>query len=329
MLAAMAMVPIVSADETQNLALQQDIRTIVRTPVRLADPAETIMASTQQSPQTYAMPENDKQEIFKAIDKSILSKKEKTELKKKLGEIWSGTPKLSDDEKKAVFSTVYSIVMKPDVIKPTWSGYPVDPYYMDVHNDMAWIAGYSMGLGQNSADTLKSMAGQPDVPPPSASWNHYYSSGAADQAAWYAYLSSNEWISDHSQALQYLAYSMHYIADMSQPFHYWFAQSLPQHAEYENFVGQNWHSSDLNFYNSAANDGYYYYITNVRDSASYLAWRTHYSQNQYDYINDKILNDPNWRTDQTLIRYTRECLVDGERYQMGLVDWVQRNVNAA
>jgi hypothetical protein len=312
-----AMVPWVCAAKTTDLTPPQGTEIISLNPVRLEEPANTVRNSTV----AYTMPEEDQKAIFKAIEKSSLSEKEKAELIRKLTAIWSGTSKLSEDEMEDVFVTVYSIIMDTGEPGLKWTGYPVDPNYKDVHNDMAWIAGYSMGLGSSAANTLASMAGQPDYPPPGASWNHYYSSGAADEAESYADLAQSEWNSDPPQALNDLAYSMHFMADMSQPFHYWFAQGLPQHAAYESFVGDNWHSGE-EFYTTVAGDGYYYYISDVSDAASYLAWKSHYEQNQYDYINNAIQTDPNWQSDPTLIQYTEECLIDGERYQMGLVDYV-------
>jgi hypothetical protein len=317
LLAAMAMVPGVCAEKAADLSPPQGTDIITKNPVRLDDPADSVRNSTA----TYSMPEKDQNEIFEAVEKSSLSDKEKADLIQKLTAIWSGTSKLSDEETEDVFVTVYSIIMDTGEPGLKWTGYPVDPNYKDVHNDMAWIAGYSMGLGSSAANTLASIAGEPDYPPPGASWNHYYSSGAADEAESYADLAQSEWSSDPPQALSDLAYSMHFMADMSQPFHYWFAQGLPQHAAYESFVGDNWHSGE-DFYTTVAGDGYYYSISDVSDAASYLAWKSHYQQNQYDYINNAIQTDPNWQSDSTLIQYTGECLIDGERYQMGLVDYV-------
>ncbi|MCK9581145.1 MAG: hypothetical protein M0Q92_11980 [Methanoregula sp.] len=316
LLAGMVLAPMVSAEEI--VTTPQKSGTITTDPIRLDDPANLMKTNTV----VYSMPEKDQQEIFQAIDNSSLTAKEKTDLKKNLTAIWSGTSTLSDTEMEELYATVYNIIMEPGGPSPKWSGTPVDPNYMDVHNDMAYIAGYSMGLGSSAANTLSSMAGEPDNPPPSASWNHYYSTGAATEAESFAYLAQGEWMSNRAQALNDLAYSMHFMADLSQPFHYSFVQGLPQHAAYESFVGNNWHSTNLNFYNTVVNDGYYYGITDVSDAASYLAWQSHFSDDRYQYINDKILNDPNWQTDSDVIQYTVECLIEGERYQMGLVDYV-------
>ena len=192
-----------------------------------------------------------------------------------------------------------------------WAGF--------IHNDMAKIAGEKMGLSYYEYNTtLGTYADDPDSW--GYSWNHYKMTGAPGEAEYYANLAKTYYQEgDTTNGATNLAYSMHFMTDMSMPFHYMY-YALPLHTEYESYVSGQW-ESDHDFRDVVEDNYYYYYITDVSDSADNLAAVS----NQYlNYIETTMNQDPNWQDDPTLIQYTENCILHGARYNMGLVDYVKR-----
>jgi hypothetical protein len=183
---------------------------------------------------------------------------------------------------------------------------------------MARIAGEKMGLSGNYIDILYVKAGDPD------SWfgfsyNHYALTGGPENTRDYANL-ARSYIKNGNPGLGYenLAYSMHFMTDMSQPFHYFYDGLLP-HKTYEDYVDANWITGQT--YISVVNgNNYYYYITDPYASAMNLA---RYSFQYKAYI-ISAMDKAGWQTNPTLIQDTKDCLVQGERYDMGLVNYVTR-----
>jgi hypothetical protein len=67
-------------------------------------------------------------------------------------------------------------------------------------------------------------------------------------------------------------------------------------------------------------NGWYYYITDPAVSAQNLAV---YS-NQYQMYLVSALSKPGWPNDPTLVKDTRDCLYQGELYDMGLINYATR-----
>jgi len=265
--------------------------------------------------------------IIEGIKDSDIATSQKHDLIKTLKEIWAGKSDLSDTEQQQVMKELSSILLTSTEVGIEWTGYyPWDPSWnhwtlADVHNDMAKLAGEKMGLSSTYCNILRDYASEPDT------WFgdqvfHYKISGAAIQAENRA-ISAHNYIrnlGNPTEGYKQLSYSMHYMSDLSNPYHY-SPVFLINHGKYEEYVGDNWHSGD-NYYSDVYNDGYYYYITDVSDAANNLA---NVCNQYFSYINSEVSNDPDgFGDDPTLISYTRTCLIHGIRYDAGLVNWVNR-----
>ena len=229
--------------------------------------------------------------------------------------------KLSDTEKLNVLIEVSEILLSSnsDEVSTRWSGYTYGR--SAPHNDMAKIAGQKKGLSSAACNILYENAAIPDTW--SYSYNHYAVTGAPNEAENYAntarsYLNDGN-PSNDDIGYTNLAYSLHFMTDMSEPFHY-SVIDLSNHAEYETYTLDNWESGK-DYLSDVELNWYYYYVTDVSDSASSLASASH----QYlDYIRSTMDQYSNWGDDPTLIQYTRECFVYGAKYNIGLVDYVTR-----
>jgi len=312
LLAGMAMVPMVSASTDSGSADESQ-------GVKQIDAPKGDFVK-------FFVPEDMQKEIIKGINDSDLAEKEKVALIKTLNEIWTNTSSLTDEEKEKVMTEVSSLLLKGSVgVK--WTGYyPWDPNWnhftlADVHNDMARLAGVKMGLSTTYTDILRNYASEPDTWPGDVAF-HYEISGAAGQAESRAISAQNyiKNLGNPTEGYRQLSYAMHYMSDLSNPYHY-SPVSLLNHQKYENNVGDNWHSNN-NYYNSVNSDGYYYYITDVSAAADNLA---SVCNQYYSYIDNEVTIDPNnFGNDATLISDTRTCLIYGDRYDTGLVEWANR-----
>jgi hypothetical protein len=293
------------------------------TMVPMVNAADT---SVQQLPEPQQVPMDEKtlkemqKEIIKELQAStVIDNKEKNLLIKQLKEIWSGKSSLSESERREILTRVYEVLMQSSSSGPTvqWSGCSGVGCALP-HNDMAKIAGQKMGLSSNYVKILYDSAGDPD------SWfgysyNHYALTGAPENTRDYANL-ARSYIKNGNSELGYknLAYSMHFMTDMSQPFHYFYDGLLP-HKIYEDYVGANWITGQA-YISVVSSNYYYYYITDPYASASNLA---RYSVQYKAYI-ISAMDKPGWQTNPTLVQDTKDCLVQGERYDMGLVNYATR-----
>jgi hypothetical protein len=303
MLAAMAIVPMVSAlDEKQNIPPE----------ISIAEPPRIIT----------------EEKIFLEIRQKILSdlkastiidEDEKEELIIQLNAIWNGDSSMPDSEREKVLLRVSQILLDtfnqspaPKWVGCTNTGCPAP------HNDMARIAGQKMGIAGAYQTVLYNNAGVPDTWGGSA--NHYAISGApgevknwADQARPLIRSGSNP-----SLGYTYLAYAMHFMSDMSVPFHST-PTDLLAHSAYESNVNDHW-TSGHTYVNAVTGTNYYYYITDPSTSAQNLA---SYSNQYQSYLASKIFQ-AGWQNDPTLVQYTNDCLMQGTRYNMGLIDYANR-----
>lgn len=100
----------------------------------------------------------------------------------------------------------------------------------------------------------------------------------------------------------------------------WVPIYLANHVAYETYVGNNWRTGK-NYYYEPYVDGYYYYVSDVSDSANYLA---SLSNGYLSEINNIMNTYSNWGDHSTLVQDTRNLLVFGERYDAGLVNYALR-----
>ncbi len=111
--------------------------------------------------------------------------------------------------------------------------------------------------------------------------------------------------------------SLHYIEDLGCPYHTT-GGSLPQHAAYEDWVGNNWDTLDLD---SAIQVGEYYVITDpVSDSKAFAE----YTHQFLSYFNYEINNDPDWQTDPYMINYTQILNAETERMTIGMAQYANK-----
>jgi hypothetical protein len=161
------------------------------------------------------------------------------------------------------------------------------------------------------------------VPDSWGSWNHYKITGASGQAESYANTARSYYQQgDTANGALNLAYSLHFMTDLSMPFHYG-PSALPAHESYEIYLSDHWTSGDTDerYQEVVSGNDDYYIITDVGDSADNLASISNWYQ---AYLENQINNNPNWQSDVTLRGYTRDTLLYGAKFNMGLVDYVKR-----
>jgi hypothetical protein len=160
----------------------------------------------------------------------------------------------------------------------------------------------SIRVKRTMAHTLPFMKNAPEVA-------EYYANKARD------YIRNG----DPNNGYIQLAYAMHFMSDMGCPYHYTY-EGLANHPKYEGFVGDNWHTGHY-FYRDILDADYYYSISDVSDAANNLANAAHQYQSYFD---SQIWHNSDWKIDPKLIEDTRTVLIYTERYDRGLVDYVNR-----
>ncbi|AGB03012.1 Zinc dependent phospholipase C [Methanoregula formicica SMSP] len=210
------------------------------------------------------------------------------------------------------------ISMGPDCLEkiykspaPKWAGF--------IHNDMALIAGQKMSLSTSERNILANNAAVPDS---WGSWNHYKLTGATSEAEKYANIARAYYQQgDTTKGAYNLSYSLHFMTDMSMPFHYT-PSGLLAHEDYEIYVSDHWTSGDDDekYRDVVSGNNYYYIVTDVSDAADNLIDVTHWYQT---YLEDQINNNPNWQDDSLLRDYTHDTILYGAKYNMGLIDYVK------
>ncbi len=107
--------------------------------------------------------------------------------------------------------------------------------------------------------------------------------------------------------------SLHYVEDMGCPYHTTTLSPL-EHMSYENWVMGNW-ATPLDM-DTALQVNEYYTVTDPVAQSKELAELSH----QFvPFFNDKINNDPNWKTDPEMIYYTRNLYAETEKMAIGMV----------
>jgi hypothetical protein len=255
--------------------------------------------------------------VIKEIQDSNIDPEEKRKLTEDLYTVISESP-ISMDKLERTLLNVGRALFGQD---PSIS---IRQFGMPVHQDMAKIAGQKMGLGSAECNELFDHADDPD------GWgtfciDHYALTGAPGEAerladAARAKLSVGDWHGGFS----FLAYAMHFMTDMTVPYHYVY-EGLLYHEPYESYVANNWAAAadfaGSGFKSDATSPTYYYVITDVSDATMDLA---EYSHQYLSYINNQMAHNPSWKQDSNVIAYTRNCIREGTKYNWGLADYVTR-----
>ena len=205
---------------------------------------------------------------------------------------------------------------------PKWGGSgSTDPIISGTHNDISRQAALSMGVSSSNAETVGRYALEPDegLIPYVSSITHFLPTGAPGYAETYANEAKN--LLSQSQTFEgprKLAHSLHYIQDLSVPFHTIAYQNLINHQNYENYVEDNW-KSGINYYSATMSDPYYYAVSDVSSSAENLG---NYINPYVNRIDSIMLSNPSWGSNNELITMTKDCLMQELRYSRGTVQYV-------
>ncbi len=270
------------------------------------------------------IPEEDYSAVIKVIKSSNLTEKDKELLIISLEETWKGQSKLNEQEREAITIRAKEIVLqnRPDYLEGKGITWGYDP-----HTDIAKRAGEEMWESSSNCQILHDYADDPDyweqpfydhcwfvntLSGGAPYWTKYY----ADQAHGFI----KDW-GDEQNGFRKLAYSMHYMTDLSNPTHTEASgRSLTLHGHYETYLNNNW-MSGWNYYTWVQQHPYYFYeITNPEASAKYEAelaygymdhlwW--HYCLGNFDA--DTSVRDDTYQ----LLRYA-------VAYNMGLIDYARR-----
>jgi hypothetical protein len=309
LLAAMAIVPCVSAVE--NPLSSDKNQEFFQLP-REAEPIQ---------PPGIGVSDDEIREMIdvtiKAIITSDLDEKIKDQNVKRLSQFLTSDTPVNQVELQKVM-----IEMGPDCLDkislsptPKWAGF--------IHNDMALIAGQKMAVTCSlSSSEITSLGNNAEVPDTWGSANHYKINGATANAESYANTARGYYQNgDTVNGALNLAYSLHFMTDMSMPFH-WGPSALPAHEQYEIYLSNHWTSgdSDEQYRNVVSGNNYYYTVTDVSDSADNLIAITNWYQ---PYLENQINTNPDWQADSTVRSYTRDSLLYGARFNMGLIDYVK------
>ncbi len=219
------------------------------------------------------------------------------------------------------------------------------------HQDIIEISCLKWGVSSTYATYAHDAADDPDswpsvLPPTWLEWlntfiqivchsyDHYYNpvlgtGNAPAQCENYANIAKNY----YDQSLMYnaymnLGYSSHFLTDVGNPLHTGMEieQALNSwvHAEYEDYVGENWDQGNgegYNFKSVIQNNGYYYTITDPSSSTQSLAG---YAKNYDDDLYYLVYNHRyTFRTDPDVRSITENCLLDMAKYTLGLVKYVR------
>jgi len=305
LLAGMAMVSCVSAIEK---------------PVGLPEP---IIEKPEFSLDNPIIPEEDYVAVLDVIKSGNLSEEEKESLITALDEIWSSQSNMNNQEKETIIKKAKDIVLQN---KPYYPDEEIKWGY-DPHTDIAKRAGEEMFLSSMNCQTLHDYADDPDYwgqpfyehdwfiqlqTGGAPYWTKYY----ADQARGFI----KEW-GDETNGFRKLAYSMHYMTDLSNPTHTEASdRSLILHDHYETYLTNNW-MSGWDYYTWVQQHPYYYYeITDPEASAKNEAGL---SNGYMDHLWWHYLLG-NFNTDTSVRDDTRQLLRYTVAYDMGLIDYATR-----
>lgn len=270
------------------------------------------------------IPEEDYSAVIEVIKASDLTEKDKESLIVSLEEIWKDLSKLNEQEKNEIIKKAKDIVLQnqPEYLDGDGIKWGYNP-----HTDIAKRAGEEMYISPTNSQILHDYADDPDYwgqpfydhcwfiitqSGGAPYWTKYY----ADQARGFI----KNW-GDEQTGFRKLAYSMHYMTDLSNPTHTESSgRSLILHNHYETYLNNNW-MSGWKYYDWVQQHPYYYYeITNPETSAKYEAGLA----NQYMEHLWWHYCLGNFDTDTSVRDNTRQLLRYTVAYDMGLIDYATR-----
>ena len=270
------------------------------------------------------IPEEDYIAVIEVIKASNLTEKEKESLINSLQEILNDQSTLGKQERDEILKKAKDIVLQS---QPKYSEEEGIKWGYDPHTDIAKRAGEEMGESASICQILHDNATAPDYWG-EPFWDHcwfiltqsggapYWTEYYADQARGFI----KNW-GDEQHGFQKLAYSMHYMTDLSNPTHTEPSdRSLILHGHYEDYLNDNW-MTGFEYYNWVQGHPYYYYeITDPEASAKYEAGLANVYMGHlwWHYCLGNFDTDTSVRDDtRALLRYT-------VAYDMGLIDYARR-----
>lgn len=288
-------------------------------------PDEPSEADLQSMYSDSNLPKDIQDKVIDAIKASALPENEKKDLIKVLKNIWSGKTELSESEQQQAFAKAAAIVRdylgidRTDVVI-LWNA--------NSHSDIAGTAGVKMSILPEYSQVLYDNANTPDSWP--RYWGDHYwyvnNNPPYGDGPFYTNLFATAAIDNINinpiAGYTYAAYSLHYMSDLSNPFHTSSSIiALFYHGSYETYVSDNWNSGH-NFNRTIQNvdRAARVHINDPEGDAKNLAAQT----NQYlNYILYKMITNPTrWKNDARMISNTKNALTYGIRYDMGLIDYI-------
>ncbi len=331
LLLSMTIVPAVSAEVLGQGTVSEVLTT--EQPKLIPEPIPTINSTQTDSRPFWYLIDADKEEqkiLFKYIDNSYISNKEKQEMKKAMKEIWENPDQISEENqlmlaKVATATAEYlNDVYGEKDVGIEWSSTPD-------HADIAYISVTKWGFSSYYANIAKAAAPAPDGWDTGfwQSYHHYYNpnlgfGGAPGNCNYYAGFAKTNYSSgNYNTAFTNLGYSSHYLADVGNPLHTGREsdQSLNQwvHTGYESYVSGNW-TTGYNFKNIISGNNIYYIINNPEQAAKDEAGQ---SNVDLDNLYTLIYYHPNtWRSDPNVKDITDRSLLRTAKYNAGLVKYM-------
>jgi len=274
--------------------------------------------------------------VLNALRETCSSESEFEETVAELRNIWDGTSTLEEKEKRELLASVMVSVFTyycpdaPNEISPMWAGYPSFYHENGVHNVLAELAGQKRGWGSAQTRLLNMHSADPDTWGVPQMVEHYldgapFFSNAPDKCSYYANEARTQMRSNlySESAWRCLSWSMHYMSDMSMPWHTQGAVDpvqLATHALYEQYVQDKFADPNYGFKAalvSAPNTGVV-----ISDPASSARGLALYSSAMYPGLQALIVTNPSGWGEEPLVKSaTQDLLKKGLSYNIGLVDY--------
>ncbi|MFZ3383348.1 MAG: hypothetical protein WA144_05430 [Candidatus Methanoperedens sp.] len=331
LLLSMAFVPAVSAEVLSQGTVYEVVTT--DQPKLIPESIPAINSTQIEHRPFWYLIEADKEEqkiLFKYIDNSYVSNKEKQGMKKAMKEIWENPDQISEEnqlmlERVAVANAEYlNDVYGNKDVGIEWS-------YSPDHGDIAYISVTKWGISSYYAQIAYNAAPKPDDWD-SGFWqgyNHYYNPGSGIGAApancnkFAGYAKTNYSSGNYNTAFTNLGYSSHYLSDVGNPLHTGreYDQGLNQwvHTGYESYISGNW-TTGHNFKNIISGNNIYYIINNPEQAAKDEAGQ---SNVDLDNLYTLIYYYPNtWQSDPNVKAITDRSLLRTAKYNLGLVKYM-------
>ena len=302
---------------------------------------ESILLNTKLLDQYSELNIEEQMIVLTAIYDSTLTKEEQESIVSELEKIWNKTSKLSRSDQNSILANVIYITYKyysPDetLYQLKWGG--ASTYYPDgVHNALAEIAGikmewdYPSGVHDTAQYLLNAHSKDPDDWGTAQMVEHYLDgapsfSNAPDKCAYYANEAKNQLNNNiySESGWRCLSWSMHYMSDMSMPWHTQICFDpiqLATHTLYEDYVNVNFLDPNYGFKNALNSVGNYDYYTIVNPASSARSLAS-YSSSKYMGLQNKMsLYPTDWGEDSWVKSTTRSLLQEGMKYNMGLIEY--------